>query len=161
MKAFQVERYGDKDGLRAGDVANVVVGYREQAFETVSHDYDVVLDSPGGETLVNSPRVLKPGGKIISVPGPPDAAFAREPGAHPIIGLAMSAPGFRTRRRYRRQHATDRCLFMRAGGSQLRELTHLIEAGNVPSSAPSSPASRPGKHWSISRQGGPGQARPW
>jgi NADPH:quinone reductase-like Zn-dependent oxidoreductase len=60
--------------------ADVVVDYREQAFETVLHDYDVVLDSLGGETLDKSLDVLKPGGQVISVAGPPDAAFGRELG---------------------------------------------------------------------------------
>ena len=77
--------------------ADVVVDYKTQAFETVLHDYDVVLDSLGGETLKKSLDVLKPGGKIISVAGPPDAAFGRELGANPIIRLAMSALSFRTR----------------------------------------------------------------
>ena len=30
--------------------ADVVVDYKTQAFETVLHDYDVVLDALGGET---------------------------------------------------------------------------------------------------------------
>ncbi|MBB6080928.1 NADPH:quinone reductase-like Zn-dependent oxidoreductase [Streptomyces paradoxus] len=71
--------------------ADVVVDYRKQAFETVLHDYDVVLDSLGGETLLKSLNVLKPGGQVISVSGPPDAAFGRELGANPVIRLAMSA----------------------------------------------------------------------
>ena len=42
--------------------ADVVIDYRTQDFETVVHDYDVVLDSQGGDTLAKSLRVLKPGG---------------------------------------------------------------------------------------------------
>lgn len=61
--------------------ADVVVDYKKQAFETVLHDYDVVLDSLGGETLLKSLDVLKPGGQVISsVSGPPDAALGRELG---------------------------------------------------------------------------------
>ena len=36
--------------------ADVVVDYKKQAFETVLHDYDVVLDTLGGETLKKSCR---------------------------------------------------------------------------------------------------------
>lgn len=111
--------------------ADVVVDYKKQAFETVLHDYDVVLDSLGGETLANSMRVLKPGGKVISVVGPPDAAFGRELGANPVIRLVMSALSLRTRRRARRHHVTYSFLFMRAGGDQLRELTRLVDAGRI------------------------------
>src|SRR2546423_5621504 len=57
--------------------ADVVIDYRKQAFETILHDYDVVLDTVGGETLDKSLQVLKPGGTVISVAGPPDPAFAK------------------------------------------------------------------------------------
>ncbi|MGW7259151.1 NADP-dependent oxidoreductase [Streptomyces sp. NPDC054834] len=111
--------------------ADTVVDYKMQAFETVLHDYDVVLDPLGGENLEKSLRILKPGGKVISIAGPPDAAFARELGANPILGAAMAALSFRTRRRARRRHVTYEFLFMRASGDQLRELTALIEAGTI------------------------------
>ncbi|GAB3959997.1 NADP-dependent oxidoreductase [Actinoallomurus acanthiterrae] len=111
--------------------ADVVVDYKKQAFETVLHDYDVVLDSLGGETLKKSLQVLKPGGKVVSVAGPPDAAFARELGASPIIRLVMSALSFQTRRRAQRRNVTYSFLFMKASGDQLRELTPLIDAGKI------------------------------
>ena len=111
--------------------ADIVVDYKKQSFETVLHDYDLVLDSLGGETLLKSLDVLKPGGKVISVAGPPDAAFGRELGANPVIRLAMSALSFRIRRAARRRNVTYSFLFMKASGDQLRELTPLIDGGRI------------------------------
>jgi NADPH:quinone reductase-like Zn-dependent oxidoreductase len=111
--------------------ADVVVDYKKQAFETMLHDYDVVLDTLGGDTLNKSLQVLKPGGKLISIVGPPDPAFAKELGANLVIRLAMTALSFRTRQRARRHHLTYSFLFMRASGDQLRELTALIDAGTI------------------------------
>ncbi len=111
--------------------ADVVIDYKKQAFETVLHDYDVVLDTLGGHTLEKSLQVLKPGGKVISIAGPPDPAFAKELGANPLVSLAMTALSFRTRHRARRHHVTYSFLFMRASGDQLREITTLIEAGKI------------------------------
>ncbi|MFC8661706.1 NADP-dependent oxidoreductase [Streptomyces sp. NPDC057199] len=111
--------------------ADVVVDYKKQAFETELRDYDVVLDSLGGETLKKSLDVLKPGGKVISVAGPPDAAFGRELGANPVIRLVMSALSLRIRRAARRRGVTYSFLFMRASGDQLGELTPLIETGRI------------------------------
>ncbi|GAA2687887.1 NADP-dependent oxidoreductase [Nonomuraea recticatena] len=111
--------------------ADIIVDYTKQAFETVLHDYDVVLDPLGGQNLTKSLRVLKPGGKLISIAGPPDAAFAREIGVNPIIRLAMSALSFQIRRRARRHRVTYSFLFMKASGDQLRELTSLIDAGAI------------------------------
>ncbi|MEV4165740.1 NADP-dependent oxidoreductase [Nonomuraea dietziae] len=111
--------------------ADIVVDYTKEAFETVLHDYDVVLDPLGGQNLTKSLRVLKPGGKLISIAGPPDAAFAREIGVNPIIRLAMSALSFQIRRRARRHRVTYSFLFMKASGDQIRELTSLIDAGAI------------------------------
>jgi NADPH:quinone reductase-like Zn-dependent oxidoreductase len=111
--------------------ADVVVDYRKQPFETILHDYDVVLDTVGGETLDKSLRVLKPGGKVISVTGPPDPALAREIGVNPVIRLAIAALSYRIRRRARRRQVTYSYLFMKASGDQLRELTALIDAGII------------------------------
>ncbi|MFF3615159.1 NADP-dependent oxidoreductase [Streptomyces sp. NPDC002580] len=111
--------------------ADVVVDYRTQDFEEVLDGYDVVLDSLGGENLAKSLRVLKPGGMVISVAGPPDPAFARELGANPFLRLAVTALSFRIRRNARRHGVTYSFLFMKASGDQLRELTPLIDAGKV------------------------------
>jgi NADPH:quinone reductase-like Zn-dependent oxidoreductase len=67
--------------------ADVVVDYKKQAFETILHDHDVVLDTLGGETLDKSLQVLKPGGKVISIAGPPDPAFAKE-----LVRLRLGPP---------------------------------------------------------------------
>lgn len=111
--------------------ADVVIDYKKQAFETVLHDYDVALDTLGGGTLEKSMQVLRPGGKLISIAGPPDPAFAKELGANPLLSLAMAALSFRTRQRARRRRVTYSFLFMRASGSQLADLTSLIEDGKI------------------------------
>jgi NADPH:quinone reductase-like Zn-dependent oxidoreductase len=111
--------------------ADVVVDYRTQDFEEVLDDYDVVLDSLGGENLAKSLRVLKPGGTAIGVAGPPDPDFARELGANPILRLAMTALSFTTRREAKRHGVTYSFLFMKAGGDQLRKLTPLIDTGKI------------------------------
>lgn len=111
--------------------ADVVVDYKQQAFETVLNGYDVVLDTLGGDTLEKSLQVLKPGGKVISIAGPPDAAFARELGTNAVLRLAMSALSFKTRRRAKRRTVTYSFLFMKASGDQLRHLTALIDAGKI------------------------------
>ncbi|WP_329276631.1 NADP-dependent oxidoreductase [Streptomyces sp. NBC_00691] len=111
--------------------ADEVIDYRTQDFATLLDGYDLVLDSLGGENLARSLGVLKPGGMAISVVGPPDAAFARELGVNPFLRLAMSALSFTTRRSAKRRGVTYSFLFMKASGDQLRELTPLIDAGEI------------------------------
>jgi Zinc-binding dehydrogenase len=57
--------------------ADVVVDYKKENFEKVLSGYDVVLNSLDGDTLRKSLSVLKPGGKLISISGPPDPDFCQ------------------------------------------------------------------------------------
>src|SRR6266851_9279605 len=60
--------------------ADIVIDYKKEDFENVLHDYDVVLNSLGKDTLEKSLQVLKPGGRLISISGPPDPDFAKNLG---------------------------------------------------------------------------------
>ncbi|MFI7133374.1 NADP-dependent oxidoreductase [Nonomuraea sp. NPDC050153] len=111
--------------------ADVVIDYRKDDFEKILHDYDVVLHSLDDETLKKSLRVLKPGGKLISISGPPDPDFAKEVGSPWILGPVMRVLSYRTRRAARRRHVSYSFLFMRASGDQLREITSLIDSGII------------------------------
>lgn len=46
------------------------IDYREQKFEEVLSEIDFVIDGIGGEVLENSLKVVKDGGKIVSLPTP-------------------------------------------------------------------------------------------
>lgn len=111
--------------------ADVVIDYRNDDFETVLHDYDVVLHSLNNETLKKSLRVLKPGGKLISISGPPDPGFARELGKPWILRPIMGLLSYRTRRAAKRRQVGYKFLFMRASGDQLRQITALVDSGVI------------------------------
>jgi NADPH:quinone reductase-like Zn-dependent oxidoreductase len=111
--------------------ADVVIDYSKDDFSTILRDYDVVLNSLGGDVLEKSLHVLKPGGKLISISGPPDAAFAREIGAPWIVRQVMRLLSYRIRSKAKRRGVSYSFLFMRAAGEQLREITGLVDAGTL------------------------------
>lgn len=111
--------------------ADVVIDYKKQDFENILRDYDVVLNSQGGKTLNKSVRVLKGGGKLISLSGPPDPEFGREIGAPWFVRLVMRMLSAGIRRKAKRRGIHFSFLFMKAAGNQLREITRLIDAGNI------------------------------
>ena len=111
--------------------ADIAIDYRNDDFETILADYDVVLNSLDGETLHKSLRVLKPGGILISISGPPDPDFAKEIGASRIVSLAMRLLSIRIRRKSKRRHVRYSFLLMRASGDQLREISSLIDLGII------------------------------
>jgi NADPH:quinone reductase-like Zn-dependent oxidoreductase len=97
----------------------------------VLQDYDVVLNSLDGETLEKSLQVLKPGGKLISISGPPDPDFAKGMGASWILKLIMSLLSYRIRKKAKSRGVSYSFLFMRASGDQLRKIGALIDSGVV------------------------------
>ena len=60
--------------------ADEVIDYKKQEFETVLRDYEVVLCTVKGDALNQSVGILKSNSRIVSIVGPPDAAFARARG---------------------------------------------------------------------------------
>lgn len=111
--------------------ADVVIDYKKEDFETILHDYDVVLNSQDTRTLEKSLRVLKPGGKLISISGPPDPDFAKEIRLGWPLKMVMWLLSFGVRRKAKRQGVDYSFLFMRAEGSQLSKIAALIDAGII------------------------------
>jgi len=111
--------------------ADIVIDYKKDAFEEVLRDYDVVLNSLDAETLKKSLLVLRPGGKLISISGPPDPEFARQLGLGRMLELVMRLLSFRIRRQAKRSQVDYSFLFMRASGDQLRQIGSLIDAGAI------------------------------
>lgn len=111
--------------------ADVVIDYRKDDFANVLRDYDIVLNSLGKETLEKSLKVLKPGGKLISISGPPDPGFARDLRMSWMVRQVTRLLSHRIRRKAKRHSVNYSFLFMRANGEQLQKIGSLIDAGLV------------------------------
>lgn len=111
--------------------ADLVIDYKQQNFESVLHDYDVVLNSLGADVLEKSLKVLKPGGQLISISGPPTAQFAQEQDLSWPLKQIMRLLSLGIRRKAHKQDVNYRFVFMRANGAQLQQITALIEAGII------------------------------
>lgn len=108
--------------------ADVVIDYKTQDFETVLNGYDLVLNSQDGKTLGKSLRILKPGGKAISISGPPDASFAKEIGLSWFMKTAIFFLSRKVKQQAKKLNVDYSFLFMQANGKQLAEISSLIEA---------------------------------
>jgi len=111
--------------------ADIVIDYKKEDFAHVLRDYDVVLHSLDKVTLEKSLRVLKPGGQIISISGPPDADFARTIGVSWVLKMIMGVLSYGITTKAKRLQAKYSFLFMRANGDQLAEITSLIDDGFI------------------------------
>jgi len=111
--------------------ANVVIDYKTEDFEKILSGYDLVLNSQDTKTLEKSLRVLRPGGLLISISGPPDPDFAKGLGLNVMLKLVMRLLSHRARKKARSLGVRYSFLFMRAQGQQLSEITSLIESGVI------------------------------
>ncbi len=111
--------------------ADVVIDYRKDDFEKILSGYDVVLNSQDAKTLEKSLSVLKPGGKLISISGPPDPDFAREKRLNLVLRLVLRFLSRGIRTKAKRAGVRYSFLFMWAQGDQLSKITALIESGAI------------------------------
>jgi NADPH:quinone reductase-like Zn-dependent oxidoreductase len=64
--------------------ADLFVDYTKDRLEPNVRDVDGVLDTIGGETRMQALQVIKPGGVLVSIVGPPDAEATRARGVRGV-----------------------------------------------------------------------------
>lgn len=111
--------------------ADVVIDYRQQDFAMALRDYDVVLNSLGKDELERSLQILKPGGHLISISGPPTPTFATARGLAWPLKQVMRLLSRGIRSKAKRKGVTYSFVFMRADGAQLGTITSLVESGAI------------------------------
>ncbi len=98
---------GKNAGLVKELGADLIINYTTRNFEDELSDYDLVIDTIGGETLARSFKVLKKGGTMVSVKSQDNDNLAEKYGVH------------------------FEWFFMSPDGKMLSELAKLISQGTV------------------------------
>ena len=111
--------------------ADEVVDYTKQEFEDVLRGYDVVLGTLRGDTLEKSVAILNPGGRIISLIGPLDAAFARARHLNILLRFVFRLMSRKIRRLAATRDATYSFLFARPDGEQLQDIGDLLASQRI------------------------------
>lgn len=111
--------------------ADVVIDYRTQDFEQVLSGYDLVLHSQDSAALSKSLKILKPGGQVISISGPPDVPFAKALKLNVFLRFVMQMLSRGVLKKAKARGIGYSFLFMRADGAQLTELANLIDRGII------------------------------
>ncbi|EML9494124.1 qor [Enterobacter ludwigii] len=111
--------------------ADEVVDYKKQEFEKVLSGYDIVLGTIRGDAIEKSTQILKPGGKIVSLIGPLDTAFARERHLNVFLRFVLGLLSRKIMRLSTKRGLTYSFLFVRPDGSQLSQIAELMDAQRI------------------------------
>ncbi|NUT86296.1 NADP-dependent oxidoreductase [Pseudomonas corrugata] len=111
--------------------ADKVIDYKKQAFEQVLKGYDVVLGTTRGDTLEKSVGILKPGGKIVSLIGPLDKAFAQTRRLNFLLAFVFGLMSRKIMGLAKKNDISYSFLFVRPEGTQLNAIGELIRAGHI------------------------------
>jgi len=109
--------------------ADEVVDYKHQDFEKVLHDYDTVLGTLKGDVVEKSIGILKPRGKIVSLVGPLDKAFARARRLNFFLTFVLGLMSSKINNLAKKHNVTYSFFFVRPDGAQLAKIGGLLESG--------------------------------
>ena len=111
--------------------ADLVIDYKGEDFTKLVSGYDLVLDHLGGENLIKSLSILKPGGLAIGIAGPPDPEFAKAAKRGPVVEFIVGRISAKVRKAAKKHGVTYKFLFVQSSGQQLAEIGKLIDSGII------------------------------
>lgn len=111
--------------------ADEIVDYKQQEFERVLRGYDAVLGTVRGDAIEKSIGILEAGGRIVSLIGPLDAAFARARRLNFVLTFIFGLMSRRILRLAGKRGIDYSFLFVRPDGQQLENIGALLEAGSI------------------------------
>jgi NADPH:quinone reductase-like Zn-dependent oxidoreductase len=111
--------------------ADEVIDYHKQQVEDVLLDYDAVLGTVRGDAIEKSLQILKPRSNVVSLIGPPDAAFGRARGMNFFMVAVFGLLSRKIRRLASKRGVEYSFLFVHPDGRQLAEIGKLLETGTV------------------------------
>lgn len=111
--------------------ADKVIAYDRENYLEQGGDYDIVYDTLGGAFTVDAFKLVKRGGTVISLSGPPDRDFARREGLGLLVRAAVWLMGRKVYAASAKAGAEYCWFFTEANGEQLREIAALVDAGKI------------------------------
>jgi len=111
--------------------ADRVIAYDRENYLELGGDYDIVYDTLGGAFTIDAFKLVKRGGTVISLSGPPDRDFARREGAGWLVRIAVWLMGRKVYAAAERAGAAYCWFFTESNGAQLREIAALVDRGAI------------------------------
>jgi alcohol dehydrogenase len=107
--------------------ADIVIDYKSQRFEDVVRDPDLVFDTQGGDTLIRSIAITRPGGTVITIGGIPTPQVMQDWGLAKWKQWFAAVMTRKPRALAARRGVRFEYHFMAPSGAQLAAIGHLLE----------------------------------
>ena len=110
--------------------ADRFIDYKKENYADVLSNVDYVLDTLGDRELPNEFKVLKEGGKLVSLRGLPNERFAKRAGLSFLKQLLFKVAGGKYDKIAGLKNQTYDFLFVHEDGKQLEQIGKLFSADN-------------------------------
>ena len=111
--------------------ADKVIDYTSQNYLDEGSVFDVVYDTLGGNHTKDSFKVLKDGGRVVSIKGTVDSITAKQLGLNKLIQMIIAFQARKVFKAASKMNASYRFLYMSPNGEQLKKIAKLYESGAI------------------------------
>lgn len=105
--------------------ADRVIDYKTEDYKQIANNLDIVFDTLGGDYTFDAFEIIKEGGKVTSIVGPPDEETAKQ------MGMADYKLPEKLSKLISEKSATYKLTWMQPNSKQLDEITTMVENGNI------------------------------
>ena len=111
--------------------ADSIIDYTKQNYSEIGQKFDVVFDTLGGSHTLDSFKVLKKGGRLISIAGDLDEVTAKQLGLNSLVRFILRIKANKITKAAKNKKALYRFFLMSPNGKQLEELGKLYKTKTI------------------------------
>ena len=105
--------------------ADRVIDYKTEDYKEVANNLDIVFDTLGGDYTFDAFEIIKKGGKVTTISGPPDEDTAKQ------MGMTDYKLPEQLSILIKEKSAVYKSTWMQPNGEQLNAITKMVENGDI------------------------------
>jgi NADPH:quinone reductase-like Zn-dependent oxidoreductase len=105
--------------------ADRVIDYKTEDYKTIAKDLDIVFDTLGNNYTLEAFEIIKEGGKVASIAGPPDEETAK------LMGLSNYKMPEELSKQISKKSATYKLTWMQPNGEQLDLISTMVKDAKI------------------------------
>jgi len=107
--------------------ADRVIDYKTENYLNIVNNIDIVYETLGGNYTIDAFKVIKNGGKVVSLVGDVDKETARELKLNGVFRFMLALKRMKITKQIKHKSAYYKLILMKSNGTQLNEIKKLIE----------------------------------